>query len=378
MASKYWSEMNILSNSVSDSVDTGKGFIISKEPPVKYQDDKKVILSEGITENEYEEVASFYQKYNRMSTGNTTLLPVEELKRYLSLNNISLLMRSSNGMLIGTIISIIIPVKNRSGQQEEIIIHGCTTFLAVHPTLRKMGLCMALIRKLIELGYERGLYCDYHMVSFPIGSNSVSINSWYRPINLTRAKELGFLYAGLKDPHNSTKLRLKYTTKLPLNHSYVVVNSNNINISLKYYKKLVTDRIFSFWPDKKLWLEWTKAFPTYLIYNGDDNNNNNNNNKKIVGIVSLNTIYCVITETKETGKILFPIICDGEMESVMSVICSIAKDLDYDVVYFHQHGNISDNNLDNINAIKTTTKLFFSLYNNNIKLSSEDINVPLL
>jgi hypothetical protein len=364
-SSKYWSEMYV----TKSSKDQSDEFIISKDPPIKFEyDNKKLILCEGIKESEYGEVSNFYQKYNRMSTGNTTLLPVSELERYLSISNISLLMRSANGMLIGTIISLLLPVKNSNGSIEEIIIHGCTTFLAIHPSLRKMGLCMALIRKLIELGYDKGLFCDYHMVAFPIGTNSISLNSWYRPIDLHRSKELGFLYDGLLDSHNSTKLRLKYRTTIPNNHTYVQVIDNNINISLNYYKELVKNKKFAFWPGEKLWSDWIRSYPTYLIYNKN----------KCVGIVSLNTVYCVIERTKETGRILFPIICDGEMDSVMPVICTIAKDLNYDVVYFHQHGSVTEVSLCKIKAIRTTTKLWFSLYNNCINLNVEDINVPLL
>ena len=353
---------------ISQSLNDDGKFIISKEVPVKFEDDKKVVISEGIQESEYEEVSHFYQKYNRMSTGNITLMTVDDLKRHLILPNISLLMRSANGMLIGTIISILLPVKNRNDITEQIIMHGCTTFLAVHPGLRKMGLCMALIRRLIEIGYERKMYCDYHMVSFPIGSNSIKISSWYRPINMGRSKELGFLYDGFRDPRNSTKVRLKYTTKLQPNHTYIIVGPNNINVSLKYYKSIIKDSKFAFWPNKDLWSQWVTSFPTYLIYKGD----------KIVGVVSINTVYCVIEKSQEMGRILFPIICNGEMESVMPVVCSIANDLKYDVVYFHEHGSVTEDALGKINAIQTNTKLFFSLYNNQILLNQTDIDVPLL
>ena len=375
--SKYWSNMYVTSDQDnteqpnSDNTEqTNSRFVISTDPPIKYEDDKKVKLYRGIKESEYQEVSSFYQKYNDMSTGNTTLLPVKELKRYLAIENISILMRSSNGMLVGTIICLMLPVKNKNDISEEVIMHGCTTFLAVHPALRGLGLCMALIRGLIEYGYEDGYYCDYHMVAFKIGTNSIPINSWYRPINLNRAKELGFLYDGHKDPRNSTKVRLKYRTKLPNNHRYVQVSpdNKNINTSLEYYKGLVQNRNFAFWPDEPLWALWVKSFPTYLIYKGDNE----------VGIISINTVYCVIKSREETGKIVFPIICEGNMGSVMLVLCNISYKLKYDVIYFHQHGDVTEKALESINSIKTTTKLWFSLYNNRIKIQPEDIHLPLL
>lgn len=374
MESKYWSEMYISDNNNDD-----KQLIISKDRPVGFDTDKNIKLFVGINPENYDEVASFYQKYNQMSTGNTTLLPVDDLKRYLSMNNISILMRSSNGMLIGTIISILLPIKCNN----TVITHGCTTFLAVHPGLRKMGLCMAMIRKLIEVGYEQGLYCDYHMVAFPIGDNSIPLNSWYRPIDINRSKELGFLYDGWKDPRNSTKIRLKYNSKLPPSCSYVLVDNTNCNVSLEYYLKIVEKTKFGFYPDKNTWQQWINAFPTYLIYQQTSNkqnikNQNKNKQNKIVGLVSINTIYCIITQTKETGRIMFPIICDGDMDIVLKVTCSIAYDKNYDVVYFHEHGNVTSDCLSRINSIKTTTKLWFSLYNNRIKLDVSDIHIPLL
>jgi len=386
MMSKYWSEMNIIKNKDDnhnnnldhDHNNDGDDFIISKEPPIKYNNaNTKINLIRGIKESEYSEVANFYQKYNRMVTGNTTLLPVDELKRYLSLKNISLLMRAANGMLIGTIISILLPVKNSNIRgrpyevpKTDIITHGCTTFLAVHPSLRKMGLCMALIRGLIEIAYEEGIYCDYHAVAFELGANSVPLYSWYRPINIERSKELGFLYTGWNDPRASTKIRLKYSNVIPKDYTYTIVNkdNNNINSSLQYYLSLVTDKLFSFWPDEDLWSQWIESFPTYIICK--DN--------KYVGIVSLNTVYCSFEKSQEIGKLLFPIICEGEMDKVMKVLCGIAKDLKHDVLYLHQHGAVNEKALESINSIKTTTKLWFSLYNNRIDLKSDDIHVPLL
>jgi len=194
----------------------------------------------------------------------------------------------------------------------------------------------------------------------------------YRPINLSRSKELGFMYQGYDDPTKSTKVRLKYRTKLPKNHSYVQISpddKNNVLLSLEYYKELVRDKKFVFWPDESLWSDWVRSFPTYLIYKG--------NNK--VGLVSLNTVYCVLEQTGgEKGRLGFPIICVGDMGSVMQVICNIGHKMKYDVIYFHQHGDTTEKALESINSLKTTTDLWFSIYNNQIRIQPEDIHTPLL
>ena len=380
--SKYWSDMYI-SNDTKDTNETNqtddtnetntKDFIISTDPPVNYDSNVNVIVHHGIKLSEYEEVSDFIRKYNKMSSGNTTLLPVEELERYLSIPNISVLLRSSKGLLIGTIICLLLPIKNKSQGLEKVITHGCTTFLTVHPSVRGMGLCMALIRGLINYGYEMGVYCDYHMVSFQIGDNSFPLNSWFRPINLSRAKELGFLYPGYDDPRSVRTNRLKYRTKLPPDYSYVQITEENKNLkaSLDYYCSLVDkdkDKMFSFYPDSEIWSKWVQAFPSYQIYN----------KKKLVGVVSLNTVFCTIDATNETGRALFPIVCIGDMKTVMPTLCNIAATTNHDIIYFHEQGDVTEEALSRTNTIMTTTKPWFSLYNNNIRINPSNLYVPLL
>lgn len=354
-SSKYWEKMFISSN-ISN---TDQGFIISKEKPVDY-DERKVNLSVGIKESEYSELSEFYEKYNRMSTGNTTLLPTSELKRHLSLDNTSVLLRSPKGPLMGTIISLELPIKCKEQEREEIIIHGCTSYLCVHPSIRNHGMCMALIRGLIEAGFKKNYYCDYHMVSFKIGKNSIPLNSWYRPIRLNRARQLGFTIPSLSD----RRLRLKYNNRLPPNTRYQETD----NDGLRFYRDQVKNKKFVFWPDENMWSKWTKSFPTYNIYH----------NNVIVGVVSVNTLYCRIESTKETGKLIIPVICVGNINITLSALNCIAYDNEYDVVYYYQHGNLTDEELEKVNAMNTDTPTWFSLYNNRIQLNPDDLVTPLL
>ena len=369
----YWSDMFIKSSKSSKSIQPNSTqpnstqpnqIIISKEPPVPYdKGSKNFTLFEGITPSQYQEVSAFIEQHNCMSTGNTTLLPTTELERYLNMENISVLMRGNNqNKLMGTILSLVLPIKI----EKKIITHGCTTFLNVHPAIRGFGMCMALIRGLAGFGYKKKVYCDYHMVAFKLGDNSVKLNSWYRPINLNRCKDLGFLYHGCNDSRSSIKNRLKYTNDLRGSMNFVKVG--NDEDQYKYYLETVKNKKFVFYPDIDLWKKWITSFPTYIIYN----------NSAKVGIVSLNTTYCVIESTGGTGKVCFPIICNGDMEYVLPVLNHIARIEKYDVVYFHQHGDVTQSALESINAIKTDTTLWFSLYNNSIDLDSSDIYAPLL
>ena len=124
----------------------------------------------------------------------------------------------------------------------------------------------------------------------------------------------------------------------------------------------------AFCPDISLWTRWIKGFDTYVIYN---------NNIK-VGIISLNIIHCIIATTGNEGRIATPIICNGDMKSVIPVLVNIVDIKEYDVLYFHQYGDVKTKHLESINCIKTDHTMWFSLYNNKIKIKPSDISVPFL
>src|SRR5665647_1359293 len=70
--------------------------IISKEKPVKYRENKKIILKRGIEKEEYNEIYEFLRDQNKMSSGNFTLLPKDELNKYIKFDSLIVLMRSGN------------------------------------------------------------------------------------------------------------------------------------------------------------------------------------------------------------------------------------------------------------------------------------------
>nr|QBK91439.1 MAG: hypothetical protein LCPAC302_00590 [Pithovirus LCPAC302] len=361
--SGYWSDMFIDKNNQCDT------FIISKENPIEYDNNNNNIkLYKGIKLEEYEEVSEFISKNNKMSSDNTTLLPVDEIIKLLNFDTVSILMRGKNNRLIGVIISVSLPIMCN---KKEIIIHGCTTFLNVHSKLRGHGLCMALIRELISYGYQDNIYCDYHTVPFSIGSNSFRLKAYYRPINLFSCKRLGFIFPDHDNPRKLTKTRLKYRTAFPKNCKIIKVDLNNHNIesSLKYYHTLIKNKKFSFYPDNNLWLKWTKTFPTFVVYIRDVE----------VGIISMHSIYCLIDKTQEEGVIGTPVICNGDMNIVLPVLLNLAKEeFKYDLVYFHSYGDITEESMIENNCIEADSDMWFSLYNNRIKIKSSDISVPLL
>ena len=97
-----------------------------------------------------------------------------------------------------------------------------------------------------------------------------------------------------------------------------------------------------------------------------------------VGIFSIHTLYCLIEATGNEGKIALPAICAGDMDSVLPTMIHICSILKYVVLYIYQYGDITEKYLERINAIKSDADVWFSLYNNKIKIKPTDISVPLL
>ena len=127
--------------------------LISLNKPPVYNENKKIILNRGIKENEYDEVCSFLSRENKTVSGNITLLPKNELEKMLSFETFSVLMRSVNkNILIGTIFSIIFPIKCIfEEEKEEIIKHGCTSFFKCNFNSKKTWFMYGINKRIIFL-----------------------------------------------------------------------------------------------------------------------------------------------------------------------------------------------------------------------------------
>lgn len=363
--SKYWKDMYISTGEEEEG-------IISTSPPIGYEDSKKKItLHRGISKEGYDEFCDFIKNQNKMSSGNYTLLPKGELDRYVKFNAKVITMRGgSKNSLIGTLISIPFPIK--CDVSDEPIMHGSTSFLNVHRALRGNGMAMALIRELIQWGFEDQIYCDYHMTDNKIGEQAFQISSWYRPINLPKSIGLGFMIPEFNKPHLFAKNRMKYNTKSMSGYKTVRVLKKNQEKALNFYQKIGKDKRFIFWPDVALFSRWIQHFPTFLVRKKED--------KEIVGIFSITSLFCRMGEEVE-GKLCLPLLfnCKGGFNTaVMRGLIHVAQEREFDTLYVYQTGDINRECLESVNAIETLDKSWFSLYNNAMSLGPEDISIPLI
>lgn len=338
--------------------------IISKEPPIEYSEKKNIVIQRDISSENTNEIYDFIRDHNRMHSGNFTLLPKTEIDKYIKMDSLVLLMRSKNNQkLIGTIFSMLFPI-SCNGQ---IITHGCTTFLNVHTKLRKHGLCMALIRELSRYGYEKELYCSYMLTPFKLTEKSIPISSWYRPIDLPKSIALGFTYPNWNVPSEFMKNQMMYKSKKPKKYSINRVCDSNLEKSLFFYTSLNSDRKFVYLPNSEQFRKFILQYPTFVV----------EFEKKIVGIFAISSVYC---RMELDGLLCLPLIfnaVEGHEKQVMKSLLSIAKERDYDTLYLHCIGDITSEILESVNAIQTKEKSYFSLYNNSMTLTSQDIYVPL-
>lgn len=358
--------------------------IISKEEPIGYDENKKVVLFRGIKEEEYSEISDFLNQHNRMSSGNFTLLPKDEISRLVRLGSLNILMRGINkSTLIGTIFSIPFPIRCKfnsvteddsvtedesKSEESQIVEHCCTSFLTVHQKLRNKGLCMALMREMTKYGHSKEIYCAYSLTSFPLTPKSLEIRSWYRPINLPRSIGLGFSFLNWNNPGEFMKNKLLYTTKLPRKYVCIKVDKK-LEKALEFYKKITCDKKFLFLPELEFFKKWSQEFPTFLV----------SFEKKPIGIFSFTTIYCRMITGLE-GKLLLPLIFNSVPEhstNLMKCLLNIGAEYDYDTLYTHCIGDINQGLLKTINAIQTKDKSYFSLYNNSMNLDIKDLYIPI-
>lgn len=347
-----------------DEMKETKDIIISKEPPVEYSDKKNIVIQRDITSENYNEIYEFIRDHNQMSSGNFTLLPKIEIDKYMKMDSLILLMRSKNNQkLIGTIFSMLFPISCDGN----IITHGCTTFLNVHSKLRNHGLCMGLIRELSRYGYEKDLYCSYMLTSFKLTPKSIPISSWYRPIDLPKSIALGFSYPNWNNPAEFMKNRMMFKTKKPRKYSIDRVSDSNLGKALFFYTSLNSDKKFVYLPNSEDFRKFILRYPTFLV----------EFEKKPIGIFAISSIYC---RMELDGLLCLPLIfnsVEGQSEQVMKCLLSVAQERDYDTLYAHCVGDITSDLLKSVNALPTKDKSYFSMYNNSMELSSEDLYIPL-
>ena len=290
-------------------------------------------------------------------------------------------------------------IEENSYTKDRIITHGCTSFLNVHGKLRKHGMCMALIRELTQYAFEKQIYCSYSLTSFPLSEKSFEISAWFRPLNLPRSIGLGFSYPDWSVPSEFVNNKVKYNTKIPKGYICERVTDSKAQKALEFYISLVSNEDptsaknnnsgadatkFVFFPTLEFFKKWIQEYATFLVmrkYSEDGSQES----KIPVGIFSLGSIYCRMQNGID-GKLALPLMFKSSLKDpkqkeysnkVMKCMIYTANDRDYDTLYMYSVGDMNSELLKSVNAIETSTKSYFSLYNNSMTLTVNDLYIPL-
>jgi len=381
--SKYWKDMPIVR---PDEPEGGIESLISVNPPAPFTTELNVKFvsdgsdgSDGSHNIDLQAVSNFLTKHNITTTGNTTLCPAEDLRKYQKFGGYNIVMLSSSDKIIGFIMSIVCPIKINPSEKlahSSKIMCGCTSHLCVAKPLRNMGLAMGLMKELIASGYKDNVYCSYGTATMKISGNAVKITAWYRPIDLAKCKESGFAYKSYIKPTDRGTSRDELAYRVSnLNDRYNIIKldpSQDVSEHLDYYLSIVNNKKVSFYPDYTHWVKWLSTFNTYVVSDGDNK----------LGVFSYTTIHANIAETGETVSMAFPLLFVSGTDSsgdniLMKAMLSVVKADGFPLIYIYQCGSLTSELLSQHNAMETSAKIYLNWYNHSVRVTPEDVYLPL-
>lgn len=348
--------------------------IISENKPQDWDRSKKITLQRGISKEEYDEVYEYLRDNNLMNGANCiSLLPKNQLAKLVDMGLYSVLMRrqTEKKEIIGTILSLPINILCNYISKQCELTHGYTTFLNVHPKLRKLSMCSNLIKELCNFGFEKGIYCSYFLNSFKLLETSIKINTWYRPINLVNCLAMGFPYKDYTDISKINETRIKYKCKTPANLEIERITSKTYTDTYNFYKQKTLNKKFVFLPNFEDFKKWIKEYSGYYVID--------KTTKSIIGVFSIYSLF-FRTMMGLDGIVASPLmfLCEeGRNSEVFKCLLAISKEKNYDLFYFYEIGDLTEECYNDNLSQKVNEEKYFSLYNNAISLEPKDISVPL-
>lgn len=353
----HWNEMNCVANPSLVNSDhqncscCHKKLLLSKNkvPEIKIpipDITHRIFTNDELPKVIKNEIINFIRINNQTESGNITELTEESFNRILSTRSLIGVLIKDYNQIIGTIITLIF--KTNQG-----INSSYTTFLCVAPEYRKQGLAMVLIRAIMKKSEEKyDLYHGYYLTSNPHHNINHKILSWYRPLNVKKAKEAGFT---LKEYKSKTHQRLSYQiTKPKCLPTRATVND---------YEKVITlleQNNFQLQPTKKDYIKLIKCFDVYLT----------NNN----GLFMLFPLTSYISQTSKRVRNAQLVMM---ITNCLSEILYIANNDGYDLLYGFCNGLINEDSVNKIHGIITESDNYLEFYNSNYAPSLDEFFLPI-
>jgi len=394
-----WQEMFIVQHA-----DNNNNIISYAKPTALQLPYKNISITRNNIDVDIEQVYNFIKNNNTIPAGNTLYWPKNIIEQVVNLKQHYSLLKVEQ-TLVGVVFCLILPIKvnfniakssnnynhlidndtklvtdstssNNSYSNSNtklvtdsnIIISGCTSYLCIHPKMRDKKLGMALIRDIIDFGYDNDIFTAYHLLSEPKTKNYTEINMWYRVIDLNEGPKYDHHYRN----YNTNKSRqdmnkLRYTIHLKANISILAAKPNNYIDYIKIADKYANNK-FVFYPNKVAWQQICQIFKVYLVKHEDE----------YVGCFMFNYNHMLVRSCNKEFLSTILIFCLGIQP--LTLRCAVKQaQINKDIVlYCYEVGTVNRDHLDAINALECKNLAYLERYNQKGKLGFKDINVPLI
>lgn len=340
--------------------------LIIKDPPLSFTipDDFHYVIYHsmdlngraGFVPNEKikKKLVKFIQEHNRTSTGNTTELPVESLER-LFLTPCIIVILFKEEKIIGTIISLYF----RAKYYKKEINTSYTTFLCVHKDYRKRGLALLLIEAVLKEGYYR--YHTFHgcyLTSTPHCKNYNKVKSWYRPINIKRCLECGFILKDFSTNDHNTLIRKRVWYHISKPKSLPKrVTEEDYDLVIDILEKRTLDDFYLI-PTKQE-LDWLcKCFDIYTV-----------------GKEGLFFLFPLQSKIESTGRRINHVQLALMIGDLLNHVLWVCKDTD--LLYGWYNGDITVERVEKVKGITTISECYLELYNTKNPIEGRNIFIPI-
>jgi hypothetical protein len=353
MFGNYWNKMQILRKHKEKN---NQLFISTNKPPFFVKKDYilKTSSKHCFTDDELKIISDFYRRKYRVNKSTVTQnVTVSDLKRYLFLG--CELLTIYKDEIIGSIISIFLPIYIKTEIPNKSLYFPCTSFLIVDDKYRGKGYGMSLIQEGSLVIYELGYLGAFFINNISRCDNSINLYTWYYPLNFNKLDVCKFIYP--KDYKHC--FQVKYEKEIKR------VDENNLELAYNFYTNYLKDKIFYFSPNLSYWKKWIICFPTYLIFDAD----------QIIGLFSYDASLLKFPSYQDylfKGSLM---ICIGKQPDVLNASISQARNM-FDILNIFETGDINIQLLKSVFA-QSLNKSHINFYNTRLKIKAEDFYAPI-
>lgn len=380
--SKWWKDMYVTNEKYATLNEDE--MIISKAEPVTFESDSKAniivntLIKTSKPLSEYslahkEEIIKFINRHNCHNTfGNIETMDSELMGQFEGMNAIVTILRySKTNRIMGVIFSVSLTLTSGKISND----HGYTTYMTVHKKLRDKGVAMMLIRGNIEYGYKNmKVYCGYHLVDHPHTKTSITIESWFRPINLTSARKVGFDFKSYREPKDKSDFRNKFKYRIPSlkPHQHVKkITADTARIVYPTFQEIQKKKILFWDPSIEEFCRFIENFDMYYVQNLNN----------IVAFFALRKSepFIVSSSSKANLGLMVLFTANKNFEKLgFEGVLNVAEKCGHDVLYGYEMGDLELNTVKECNGGATSSHLYLEFYNNKLSLESKDLMIPLL